>query len=149
MVFVGKRGRSRPRDMSPVTPFVGYPVALVAEWCCVSRRTAALFKSGVRKPGRHTLRLFELHRDARVLGDEWLGWGVRGNTLFDPENNVTTQGQLRGYALVIRWVVERARLDREAAALVAGVGVTCHYVGGSGQPPKPLVSVEEFGEDSG
>ena len=47
--------------------FYGYPAELIAEWCAVSRKTAELYKRGVRKPSRQALRLFCLHRDGKIL----------------------------------------------------------------------------------
>jgi hypothetical protein len=90
--------------------FYSYPVELVADWCAVSLATAASWKCGVAKPSRQALRLFELHRDERVLSArEWQEWRVRGALLVDPDGNATTQGQLRAYAIAIRLFLDMAR----------------------------------------
>lgn len=90
--------------------FYGYPVEVIAAWCHVSASTAYLYKIGHRKPSAQALRLFQLHRDGRVFGDEWeSGWLVRGSTLVDPDGNATTQGQLRAYWFVMQLARELAR----------------------------------------
>ncbi len=91
--------------------FYGYPAELVAQWCRVSARTGAAWKSGISEPSRQAVALFELHRDGRVLSvADWPGWSVRGGQLFDPDGVCTTQDQLRAYGLVIPWAREAYRL---------------------------------------
>jgi hypothetical protein len=77
--------------------FYGYPAELLSAWCLVSLETAIKWKRGETEPSPQALRLFELHRDRRILGPEWDGWVVNKAHLVDPENNATTQGQLRAY----------------------------------------------------
>lgn len=43
----------------------------IADWCAVNCHTAALNRSGQRVIWKQALRLFLLHRDGRVLADEW------------------------------------------------------------------------------
>src|SRR5687768_2705977 len=73
-------GLAMPRARSRPTPavFYGYPVELIQRRCSVSRQTAYLHKTGVRKPSKQALRLFVLHRDGRVLDDYWKGFAVHG-----------------------------------------------------------------------
>lgn len=94
--------------------FYGYPAELIAEWCLVDVDTAVRWKMARTTPSRQALRLFELHKQRRVLGDSWAGWIVKGDRLVDPEDNETTQGQLRAYALVYQHYRELMR-DNEAA----------------------------------
>jgi hypothetical protein len=93
--------------------FYGYPEALIAQWCGVSRQTAYLYKIGARKPSRQALRLFTLHRDGRVLGPEWDGWSVHKAKLVSPEGRESTQGQLRAYWLVMQFAQELASKSRK------------------------------------
>ena len=92
----------------PLSIFYGYPSPLIAQWCGVSGKTAALYKAGARKPSRQALRLFTLHRDGRVLDQDWRGWSVRDAKLVDPAGNATSRGQLQGYAMILQWVAEIA-----------------------------------------
>jgi hypothetical protein len=89
--------------------FYGYPVELIQLWCGVSRQTAYLYKIGARKPSKAALRLFVLHRDGRVLGPGWDGWTIRQDRLLDPDDNETTQNQLRAYWIVVQLARELAR----------------------------------------
>ena len=50
-----------------------------------------------------------MHRDGRVLGRAWAGWRVGPSELVDPEGNVTSQGQLRAYYLVMMLCAELSR----------------------------------------
>jgi hypothetical protein len=115
--------------------FYSYPVELVAEWCAVSLGTAASWKCGVAKPSRQALRLFELHRDHRVLAaDAWAGWQVRGDRLIDPEGNSTTQGQLRAYAIGIRLFRDMARDGAKWSAITPELAQVREFLGGSEAP---------------
>lgn len=98
--------------------FYGFPAEVIADWCGVSVRTAARWKDGRNRPSPSALKLFELHRDRRILGKEWNGWLINQATLVDPEGNSTTQGQLRAYAHVYALCSELAKRDRSAADLL-------------------------------
>jgi hypothetical protein len=91
--------------------FYSYPAKVVAAWCGVSPATAALWKQNKRKPSLQALRLFTLHRDESLLGDQWRGWKVRGATIVDPDGNATTQAQLRAYWLIMQLAAELSRRD--------------------------------------
>ena len=67
-------------------------------------------------PSPQALRLFELHRDRRILGAEWDGWLVNNAELVDPEGNATTQGQLRAYYQVYQLCHELMRGNDAAQA---------------------------------
>lgn len=94
-----------PKRRSRPTPalFYGYPPELIASWCQVSTSTAYLYKLGQRKPSRQAVRLFVLHRDRRVLTDEWKGWLVKRDVLVDPEGNETSRDLLRNYVLMLQF----------------------------------------------
>ena len=92
----------------PLSIFYGYPAELVARWCAVSLRTANSYKLGTRKPSRQSLRLFAMHRDGKVLTDDWDGWSVHKGSLVDPDGNSTTRNQLRAYWLVMQLAAELA-----------------------------------------
>ena len=68
-----------------LNPFYGYPADVIAEWCCVSVGTAKLYKSGHRKPSKAVLKLFRLHRDQRILSDDWEGFRVIGDKIYRPD----------------------------------------------------------------
>lgn len=115
---VNPRGVLVSRSNIVFGPFYGYPAELIADWCGVSVRTAARWKSGISQPSPSAIKLFELHRDRRVLGKEWEGWLVNQATLVDPEGNSTTQGQLRAYAHVYALCRELSRNDEFAKGLL-------------------------------
>lgn len=94
-----------PKARSRPTPavFYGYPAELIAQWCHVSLSSAYLYKLGHRRPSRQVLRLFVLHRDRRVLSDEWKGWLVKPDVLVDPEGNETSRDLLRNYSLILQF----------------------------------------------
>lgn len=91
------------------TIFHGYPAELVAEWCCVSLRQARNLKSGKVRPSKQVARLFLLHRDRRVLTDEWREWLIKPGAIVDPDGNETTRAQLHGYWLIMQFAREIAR----------------------------------------
>jgi len=95
-----------PRARSRPTPaiFYGYPVELIAQWCQVSKGTAYLYKIGQRKPSAQAVRLFVLHRDRRVLTEEWKGWLIKPACIVDPEGNETSQSLLHGYFAILQYV---------------------------------------------
>jgi hypothetical protein len=106
--------------------FYGTPDWLIAHWCCISVPQSALLKRGKRQPGPQSQKLFLLHRQGRVLGQEWRDWKVRGDLLIDPEGNALTQGQIRAYQHVYALCYEllndrpeeRTRLDSTLDLLV-------------------------------
>lgn len=55
-----------------------------------------------------------LHRDGRILTDEWQGWGVLKGKLCDPEGHELTQGQLRAYAIVWQLAAEYGKSNSTA-----------------------------------
>jgi len=89
--------------------FYGFHATQIAAVLCVTEQTAYHFKSGIRRPGRTALRLWELYQSGRILGDEWNGWQARDGVLFDPEGHRTTQPMLRAYAFVWQLARELAR----------------------------------------
>lgn len=114
------RKRSRPTALL----FHNHDPKQIAAWCQVSLQTAYLYKIGQRKPSRQAVRLFVLHRDRRVLTDEWEGWLLKPEGIVDPEGNETYRSLLRGYFLMMQLVREmslvrggragRARYERIA-----------------------------------
>jgi hypothetical protein len=101
--------------------FYGYPDWAIAEWCCVHIQTARHWKSGIRKPGPSALKLFMLHRDERILTDEWGGFSVRKGKLVGPEGNEIDQAQLRVYPLVWQLAAEYGRLNPGANEMFARI----------------------------
>jgi hypothetical protein len=89
----------------------GYPVDLIAEWCCVDLKTARHYKSGTRRPGKAALTLFALNRDGAILPAEWQGFSFRGGTMWDPYGRPLTHGLLRSYQLGLQMMREWARGD--------------------------------------
>jgi hypothetical protein len=65
--------------------------------CCVHSQTARHWQNGIRKPGPTAMRLWQLHREGRVLTDEWKGWGVLNGKLCTPEHQEISQEQLRAW----------------------------------------------------
>ena len=115
-----------------LNPFYGFPSFLIADWCCVTKRTARRWKDGTLRPSPGHLRLFKLHADRRVLShQDWDGWVVRDNVLVDPENQSTTQSQLRAYRLVYALAYELAR-NNQAASTLLDAYVELAVSGGSG-----------------
>jgi len=105
-----KRRVGRPRKDTQLNMFYGIPVELIAEWCSVARSTAYAWKTGSLKPSKPAAKLFRLHRDRRILTDEWQGWVVTGENITDPDGNVTSRNVLHNYALMmqlVREVIER------------------------------------------
>lgn len=105
-------GRPRKQSVGNLL-FYGYPPELIAQWCGVTAHTAYLYKIGARKPSKHVMRLFVLHRDGRVLGPEWREWAVRKDRLVSPEGQETTQGQLAAYWLIVQLAADLAAKDPE------------------------------------
>jgi len=88
--------------------FYGYPAELIAEWCCVSLSTAFAYKSGRLKPGKSVARLFELHRDRKVLPASWKRWLVKPDAIVDPEGNETNRNLLLNYRLMMQYAHDLA-----------------------------------------
>lgn len=91
--------------------FYSYPDWWIAQVCAVHIQTARHWKAGVREPGKTALKLWRLHRDGKILGDEWAGFAVRGGNLVDPEGHETSQAQLRAWPFVWQLAAENARLN--------------------------------------
>lgn len=102
------------RKVTYLSPFYGYPPKLIASWCGVSVQTARAYKNGSKRPSRSVMRLFRLHREFKVLGDEWDGWLVRDGGIVDPDGNVTTRDQLMAYWVIMQYAYEAARIDQDA-----------------------------------
>jgi Phage protein len=77
----------------------GIPIALIAEWCCVSRSVASKYKSGARIPSPAARELFKLKLEGRIVPDEWSGFCFRRGALFGPDGKAFTLGHLRAYEL--------------------------------------------------
>lgn len=96
--------------------FYSYPPETIARWCGITVASARLYKSGRRKPSRTVLRLLTLHREERVLGAEWRGFRVVGNTIVDPQGSGVTPAQLEGYIIVMQFAAEMAKRNPEDRA---------------------------------
>jgi hypothetical protein len=90
---------------------------LIVEWGAVSRKHAALVKSGLRPPSPQLVRLVCLYRDERVLGGPFSRFICRGNKLVTPEGLELTEAELRGYQSMLAW----------ASSLAASVGRSDEY----------------------
>lgn len=73
---------------------------IVAEWCAISVSTARHFLSGHRRPSPPVRKLYELHREGKILGPEWDGWRIKGNKLLDPHGKHVTPELLEIWELV-------------------------------------------------
>jgi hypothetical protein len=105
-----RRKVGRPRKHDLLNMFYGIPAEQIVEWCGVGRSTAYAWKTGSLKPSKPAAKLFRLHRDRRVLTDEWQGWVVTGANITDPDGNGTSRSVLHNYALMmqlVREVIER------------------------------------------
>jgi len=91
----------------------GYPIDLIAQWCCVDLKTARHYKAGTRRPGRAALTLFALHLDGAILPAEWRGFSFRGGLMWDPYGKPLSHGVLRAYQLGVQLMREWARGDAE------------------------------------
>jgi hypothetical protein len=101
----------RRRKLTYLSPFYGYAPGLIAQWCCVSVRTARAYKNGSKRPSRSVLKLFRLHKEMRVLTGAWDGWSVDDRGVVDPDGNCTSAAQLGGYWLIMQYAAEVARLE--------------------------------------
>jgi hypothetical protein len=102
------------KPVKPVSAlFYGVPVEVIAKVCDVTRATARGYKIGSRKPSRQVNRLMQLHNADRVLDPQYWprGWRFHKNSIVDPDGNITTEAQLRGYAMLIQVFMHRARQD--------------------------------------
>jgi hypothetical protein len=95
----------------------GYPIDLIAQWCCVDLKTARHYKAGTRRPGKAALTLFALNRDGSILPAEWHGFSFRGSTMWDAYGKPLTHGVLRSYQLALQMMREWARGDATPTAL--------------------------------
>jgi len=96
--------------------FYGYPPALIAEWCCVTRRQAVRLCQGTARPSPATLKLFRLHADGRVLTAAFRDFRVHKDRIYDEAGVGTTALQLRMYGLMMQWAADVARRDEKLSA---------------------------------
>jgi Phage protein len=89
----------------------GFPIDLIADWCCVDLKTARHYKSGTRIPGKAAAMLFTLFSRGLVVPAQWEGFSFRGFRLYDPYGKELTAGQLRAYQLGLQMMREWARGD--------------------------------------
>lgn len=97
-----------------LTMFYGYPVELIARWCCVSEQTAYKYKRGILKPSKQAAALFRLHSEGRILPDSWKGWKFHKNQLFDDCGKPLSQGQLNAYQFIYQIASEANREEVHA-----------------------------------
>jgi hypothetical protein len=89
----------------------GIPIALIAEWCCVTSSVASKYKSDARVPSPATCELFKLKLEGRIVPDEWSGFCFRGGALFGPDGKAFTHGHLRAYELGMQLLRAFSRND--------------------------------------
>jgi hypothetical protein len=99
----------------------GIPIALIAEWCCVSSSVASKYKSGERVPSPATCELFRLRLEGRIVPDEWCGFCFRGGALFGPDGKAFTHGHLRTYELGMQLLRAFSRNDPGRTDRVDGI----------------------------
>ena len=97
------------RKVTFLSPFYGYPPKLIAAWCCVSVQTARAWKNGSKRPSKGALRLFRLHKEMRVLGDEWDGWAATTEGIVDPDGNLTRRDQIAAYWIIMQYAAALAK----------------------------------------
>lgn len=91
--------------------FYGYPPAVIADWCGITYQQACRLKRGKSKPSKGTLKLFDLHAKGQVLTPDFHGFRISGDSIVDPEGNLTTAKLLRGYSLMMQFMAEITRDD--------------------------------------
>jgi hypothetical protein len=91
----------------------GFPIDLIADWCCVDLKTARHYKSGTRRPGKAAAMLFTLFSRGAVIPAQWEGFSFRGSRFFDPYGKELTAGQLRAYQVGLQMMREWARGDAQ------------------------------------
>jgi hypothetical protein len=99
----------------------GIPIALIAEWCCVSSSVASKYKSGARVPSPATCELFKLKLEGRIVPDEWSGFCFRSGALFGPDGKAFTHGHLRAYELGMQLLRAFSRNDPGRTDRVDGI----------------------------
>jgi len=99
----------------------GIPIALIAEWCCVSSSVASKYKSGARIPSPAACELFKLKLEGRIVPDEWSGFCFRGGALFGPDGKAFTHGHLRAYELGMQLLRAFSRDDPRRADRVDSI----------------------------
>lgn len=111
-------GKSSRRAKPVNLAFYGIPAATIAEVCGVSISTARSYKNGNRRASRSVVTLIQLWRDGRILGQEFSGFRVHRDTIIDPEGNITTANQLRGYGIFVQLLREWSRNDPDRRSQV-------------------------------
>ena len=77
----------------------------------VSRETAKKWKNGQRKPSARALELFRLHRDRRILTEEWNGFRCVDGKIWSLAGQYFNPAHLEHFGLVLEALREN---DREA-----------------------------------
>lgn len=113
-------GKSSRRAKPVNLAFYGVPAATIAEVCGVSISTARSYKNGNRRASKSVVTLIQLWKDGRILGREFSGFRVHRDTIIDPEGNITTANQLRGYGIFVQLLREWSRNDPDRRAQVEG-----------------------------
>lgn len=112
------KAAKRPRPVW--TLFYGVPVEEVQRICGVSKSTAYSYKNGNRKPSKAIAKLMQLHNAGRVLEPKFwpTGWRFHEGTVVDPEGNITTEAQLRGYGMLMQTIMHHVRQNEVLRAEV-------------------------------
>jgi len=81
--------------------------------CLVSKATAQHYKRGTRLPSPQAHRLWWLHVQGRILGEEWHSFRVRGTVLINPDGHEFTEEEIRKVPFLYTKIAELERaLDR-------------------------------------
>ena len=111
------KARSKPDGEQ----FYGYTVDEIRRVCEVSRATARHYKRGRRLPSPQAQKLWELHREGRILGLEWSRFRVHKDALIDESGNRFEVGEIASLALIHQQISElRLQLDKRRYAEEVG-----------------------------
>jgi hypothetical protein len=111
-----RKARRLSRGDLPGGPvlFWGVRVEQLAEWGRVSRKHAALIKSGLRVPSPQLVALVSQYVDGRVLVGPFARFSVRGEKLVTPEGLEFLASELQAYGSLLEWARTLAvQLGRE------------------------------------
>lgn len=106
--------RPAPKKIKPVwTLFYGVPVAEIQRITGCEKSTAYSYKNGNRKPSTAVIKLMQFYNAERILDPKYWprGWRFHQGQIIDPEGNVTTEAQLRGYGMLMQCLAEWTRND--------------------------------------
>lgn len=81
--------------------FAEFQDKAIAELCDVSIKTAALYRTGARKPSAPAARILELHRAGRILPPEWTGYEFGPERLTTPNGETLTRAEIEHLRMIL------------------------------------------------